>query len=351
MRRISIPTRLFGLNKLDVSEYLDNLSKDNSKVLEELEKEFEQLKKEHEKLKAQLAEAKKEEVRYEDEIVEERQSTDDKAVEEAYKRLEKTVALINMVADEESSQLVSGANKKLDEYDKIIENLQDDINEKKKRIESLLSNVLGILKANVENVTSKMKEKESVQKPPNVLRESLSHYLDEDEMEVTQFAEKEEERGEKITADGTSLTSIPKLLMFQNKYGSKAKDDNKKREEDRLLTQDEFEEFAINNELDFEEEPKLGFDKWYDDIPDEFGEAIEQAINEAENQPKQEEESSDIKKMRNTLIIGKIAGEDIVDSENNIIIPKGKVLAEEDVAIAERESKLAELIINMSLPK
>ncbi len=355
MNRINIPTRLFGLNKQDVSEHIDNLSKDSQKSLDELGRELARLQKEKSKLETELSQVQKEEIKYEDEIVESpAQPSDNKTLDEAYKRLEKTVALINMVADEESSQLVSSANKKIEEYDRMIQGLQDDIDEKKKRIEALLSNVLGILKANVDNVTSKIKDKEKLGKTladPESLREKLSQYIDEDvakddELPVTKKAA--------ITADGTSLSGLPKLLMFQNKYGIKPREGKKTAEEEQLLPADELEDFTRNHDVDLGSDPAAGLDKWYDDIPDEFGEVLQQAEQQAAVQSApaaSEEEGHDIKKMRDTLIIGKVAGENIFDGENNIIIPKGKVLTEEDVAVAERESKLAELIINMSLPK
>ena len=53
--------------------------------------------------------------------------------------------------------------------------------------------------------------------------------------------------------------------------------------------------------------------------------------------------------MRNTLIIGKVSGEDVLDRNNNVIISKGKTLTEDDIILAENESKLPELIINMAL--
>ena len=62
-------------------------------------------------------------------------------------------------------------------------------------------------------------------------------------------------------------------------------------------------------------------------------------------------EDQEINKMRDALIIGKVAGEDILDSENNVIIPKGKVLTKEDITLAEKSGQTAELIINMWLPK
>lgn len=353
---MSISTRFFGLNKVDVNNYLDSLIKEHYKILEGLEKELESLVKERDRLLAELADAKKEEIRYEDEVVEGEEKSSDQVISDAYKRLEKTVALINMIADEESAQLVQSANKKLEEYDKIIANLQEYINEKKKRIESLLSDVLGILKANIETVASKHgdRDKETPEKKLEkfeyIEKESAGIFEGEPlEKALEHF------RSEKITADGTSLNSLPKLLMFQKKHAAKI-DELKLAAGDESPDTDETDELLEEAGPDHKDGEAGQIGSRYEELFKMFDEdmAAELENQEQEQEHKPENPQSDdqnIKKMRNTLIIGKIAGEDILDSENNVIIPKGKVLTEEDVALAEKEAKLPELIINMHLPK
>ncbi|OQB15153.1 MAG: hypothetical protein BWY15_00523 [Firmicutes bacterium ADurb.Bin193] len=356
MRVGNISTRFFGLNKLDVNNYIDGLIKEHCKMLEELEKDYDWLVKEREKLLLQLEELKKEEIRYEDEVVESGAPTSSKTVDDALRRLEKTVALINMMADEEAAQLVQNANKKMEEYDRVIESLQNDIDEKKKRIEALLSDVLSILKDNIDNVTSKKDGKESlldeIPKVKKTLRSDVAA-SDEEAEELEKVLENI--RSDKITADGMSLSHLPKLLKFQKKHDRKDDDIEKPEEEVKSF---------FDSEIDDESQE----DPFYDGIYDYEREILEQEdshygsiVTEPETikdeQPKVQDsensapDSRDIKKMRNTLIIGKIAGEEVLDSNNNVIIPKGKVLSEEDVALAEREAKLPELIINMRLPK
>ncbi len=323
---INISTRFFGLNKTDVKSYFEALLKEQEKTLEDASRELANLKRERDLRLAELEESKKDEIRYEDDISAPAVG-DSKVVSDAYKRLDKTVALINMVADEEAAQLAQNANKKLEEYDDIIEKLQDDISDKKQRIESLLGDVLGILKANIDEVTSKKKKpggEDRFEPEKEERTRKVSRFFEEEEFESSI----DHINSEKITADGTSLKSLPRLLMFQKKYGGTS--DN-----------------TFDEPLDFKDEKEDELKVYQEDAFEDIDDEPQEEIPQAEPEP----EGGNINKMRNALIIGKIAGEDITDVDNNVVIQKGKVLTEEDIALAESTGKLPELIINMWLPK
>lgn len=345
----NIQTKFFGLNKQDVNKYLQNLINEQNKQLEELLKQKKRLEREIDKLSTDLLDAKKEVVKYEEEVIKKPEATSDELVNNAHTRLEKTTALINMLADEETEQLAKKANEDLSEYDEIIKNLQAEIDESKKKIESMLSGVLKLLKSNVDNISTKNDDlKEEKDYKENQILKNRKEIKDFREKinENKFFSEKKE--NDRITADGTSLSDISKLLMFRKKYASIEKDD----------------EEALEEELPKKKSPR---DEIYDiingyDIDDDLNNSLfenkkieetKYSSNEDYNSVDSDEpkNDSDIKKMRNALIIGKISGEDLLDSDNNIIIPKGKTLSEDDVALAEKASKLPELIINMVLPK
>jgi hypothetical protein len=135
--------------------------------------------------------------------------------------------------------------------------------------------------------------------------------------------------------------------MFRKKYSSIENDEAELKEELPKKKSQRDEIYDIINGYDIDDD--LNSSLFETKTTDETKYASNEASNIVDNdEPKND---SDIKKMRNALIIGKISGEDLLDSDNNIIIPKGKALSEDDVALAEKASKLPELIINMVLPK
>lgn len=57
----------------------------------------------------------------------------------------------------------------------------------------------------------------------------------------------------------------------------------------------------------------------------------------------------DINRIRNKYLIGKVAGKDLVDNKGNIIVSKDSIITEETITRAEKEGKLPELIVNMTI--
>lgn len=57
----------------------------------------------------------------------------------------------------------------------------------------------------------------------------------------------------------------------------------------------------------------------------------------------------DISQIRSKYLVGKVAGEDLYDKNNNLIIAKNGVITEEIIRKSIQKEKLAELIINMTV--
>jgi hypothetical protein len=70
----------------------------------------------------------------------------------------------------------------------------------------------------------------------------------------------------------------------------------------------------------------------------------------AEESKGSEAVSAEINSIRNRYIVGKIAGEDLLDHQGRLVIAKGATISAEVVDIAEREGKLPDLIVNMQMP-
>ena len=60
--------------------------------------------------------------------------------------------------------------------------------------------------------------------------------------------------------------------------------------------------------------------------------------------------SEEIRQLRRRYILGKLAGEDLADRNGRILIAKGQPITEAVMDAADREGKLAELIVNMVIP-
>lgn len=366
-----ISVKFFGLNKQDVDNYLSKLQKEQKQKLDEILNVIKQLNKEKEKLIRELENVKKEEVRFED-VVEDGNEASDEVTDTAKKRVEKTVALINMLADEEAEQIVNKAKQKISEYEGKIEGLQEEINENKQKIDSIFKDVLKLLKANVEAASEDDNSREKAKNADNVTvlnkfnrisSQNKSEFEDDEDNEIEEKVSVKNRKEGKITADGSSISDIEKLILIQKKYTNKPEDGVEitmlqqlyGKGKKKSKTDDYLEMLEEENKKD-----DLFFEGEYDEQENEF----EEEVNETEAQkaevvspkPKKTppitmESAADINQMRRNLIIGKMAGEDLMDSENNVIIPKNKILTEEDIKIAEKASKLPELIINMVLPK
>ncbi|MHC1683882.1 MAG: hypothetical protein AB6733_13160 [Clostridiaceae bacterium] len=85
-----------------------------------------------------------------------------------------------------------------------------------------------------------------------------------------------------------------------------------------------------------------------EDVEDEVG--AQQNLSE-NNEDDDNNGDGDIENIRRKYIVGKIAGEDLHDGSGNIIIRKDNIISMETVAAAEREGKLASLIVDMKIPE
>lgn len=79
-------------------------------------------------------------------------------------------------------------------------------------------------------------------------------------------------------------------------------------------------------------------------------EDVEDQVSDQQNLSENNEDG-DIENIRRKYIVGKIAGEDLHDGSGNIIIRKDNIISMETVAAAEREGKLASLIVDMKIPE
>lgn len=183
---------------------------------------------------------------------------------------------------------------------------------------------------------------------------------------------------EKMTADGVVVPELNKVAgsiekkdetigfaMGDHNYGQ-LPNSLQNMYEDVLSEDNEGEFWQISS--DFNSDTDTGLSS-VDRILNEESVNTENRINESVdpilvgNGPEQNEKSEselkdnaspavekEINTVRNRYIVGKLAGEDLLDSKGIIIIRKKQLITAETVNMAEQEGKLPELIINMVIP-
>lgn len=307
---INIPTSFFGLNRHDVRQYIQDLLAEEEKHISKPAEVKRQLEESKKRLLTDLNEVKKVDTIHNKEIVATKSKDSDEVIIEARKRLKKTTSQITVLVDEEARKITEKANEQLAEYENTLIVLQEIIVENKEKIDSLLSDVLKLLKSNLveektnESIIEKEKTKEIdvTDDRRTAVRNELKH----------------------VAVEETSIDFLHNLFAF------------KKRPLPRVDDEHRYNEFSYNEEyFDYDNES---------DNPDMT--SLEDEYQEADLKSNSESE-----KNRNSFIIGKIAGDDLFDSNNCILVEKGKILTEGDIILAEKELKLPELIVNMVMPK
>ena len=149
---ISIPTKYLGLNKDDVDYFIESLLEGHNKLLNKLIREFKMLENKKENLLSELEKVKEEQIIYEDEapIIEQNELMVD-----AHKRVDTTISLIDEIANQKIEQIIERAKIQIEEYDTTLNELQNEIDDKKERIENLLSQVISLLKTNIDDIPIK----------------------------------------------------------------------------------------------------------------------------------------------------------------------------------------------------
>ncbi len=151
---IDIPIKSIGLNREDVDAHIENLLDFHQKVLNKLIREIKLLERTKENMLIELEAAKKNEPVYTEEVEMEEPVEIPRVFTSAHKRVEKTIALIEEIANQKIEQMVENAKIQMTEYDEVLEKLQQEIDENKEKTESLLGEVIHLLKTNMDEVYS-----------------------------------------------------------------------------------------------------------------------------------------------------------------------------------------------------
>lgn len=75
------------------------------------------------------------------------------------------------------------------------------------------------------------------------------------------------------------------------------------------------------------------------------------SISPAQVGPASPAVAAEVRNVRHRYIVGKVAGEDLRDDQDTLIVARGRTITAEIVAAAELSGRLPELIVNMQLPE
>jgi predicted signal transduction protein with EAL and GGDEF domain len=155
---MNIKTDFIGLKKNIVDDYIIKMTKGFKNSLNDLQKQIKFLERTKIKLLAELEEAKSQnqKIVYENEVLDE--IPFNQFIDDANKRVSKTIALINEIADQKIDNMVEKATVRLTEYDNKLEMLQNEIEENREKIENLLTEIMNLLKNNINEFPNKTKD-------------------------------------------------------------------------------------------------------------------------------------------------------------------------------------------------
>lgn len=284
---------LFGYYRNKVNNDLKEMKLVHEEKIQELKKNLSVINEENRKLSDEIQKLK-------DEIEFEMKS--EQFMKFALKKVQEVVPIISKVSSEETSRITLLGkkeeeifNKKIEKYNNIIKSNQEELN-------LLLKKQLEKSESLSENVKKFIKNR-----CYSAIYEKLSIKTESSEIEYKDSTGAENDRSSrcKCSIDKNTDEYIDKNEKIQIKN--------------------------ITEKLEIEKIENQSTDK-----------IIKTELKSADVK-------EDINRIRNKYLIGKLAGEDLVDSKGNIIVSKDSIITEEIIIRAEKEGKLPKLIVNMAI--
>lgn len=131
-----MPARYFGLNKKQVDEYLESISKGYDDRLNEIRQKIDACSEENKRLNQKLRNSAAEKDKYEKKELQ---------IEQAEANTAKSITLLIRSAEKDLNEMESSVNVKLATYDDRISLIKNEISKSKKRLDSLLESVSNLL--------------------------------------------------------------------------------------------------------------------------------------------------------------------------------------------------------------
>lgn len=377
---------ILGYHKKQVDEYLEKINYLQTNKINSLHKEIEAFNNEKELLIKEYAQLENEKQEL---------FNNKELLKLADKRAGKIVSQMQNFAEKEIETIIMEAEKRVTLLEKQREEIIHKKNQLKKEIGLLLHKITSLsLEQEESRIDQNINELEkeinntrvSMGKSINSTLEKIMGQLKRNKaFENFHKQENAQTLNKKMTADGTMLVELSqneikqpeedyssfadgkKRIALLKEEGTQAKkvQDNKAFWEEWGEVPDslEMKSPVTDNVVIFDVKNKKGNEV---DLPVpeeksitmkrvELETAVAETPNDrSESEPKMEKMSAgvaqDINNIRQRYIVGKISGIDLFDQKGNLIIAKNSVITADVVTKAEVDGKLAELIVNMTMP-
>lgn len=355
-------SRILGIDREQVDYDIHQLKKEHAEKLEQIKKQIEALKLENDCLSKHCDNLKKE-------IKTEMQPTE--FMEYALKKADEYTPLFDKAAQREIEDITSIGEKTEVLFNQKIAEFEEKI----KETQAFLDNILKDILDKNEHLTEKVKDfiekegsykfiphRQGSSKPRSVKMRATQT------QEVTNILAKPIENKKTEIIPYQEQNTTVKESKLDKKESTELKKEvqsaDSKQMFDQVLDQD-LSNYSGVSEEKLAEKANEDFQKAnlrHEDIEESPREPqITKAI-EINRTPQNEERpiykantenkaiTIDISNIRSKYLIGKVAGADLLDKDRRVIVAKNAVITNEIVDKAEKEGKLAELIVNMALP-
>jgi uncharacterized coiled-coil protein SlyX len=340
---------LFGVNKIQVDYELEKIEKEYELKLHERKHDIEKLRMENQELLKQLESLKNQRKNYVGTI---------DFVEFSLKKAEEYSPLLKDAAYSEVERLIT-----------IGENTEKVLNERITEFNQEIKQTQGNLDLLLKNV---LNENESIGEKLKQFRQQESNYIftkskeTENNLKYKSNQSKFNNSKEDMTINKSNFSeNLTNTLeekessdfknIFDKAFYSEIEKSNIKHFEVKSIEEDlghcsfwEEEENDVNKK-DSEKSKPVDNVK-IEEIDTKSLDEAESVKSSISDNRESKAIASDITNLRIKYLLGKITGTDLVDKNGNVIICRNSIITNEIVDRAEKEGKLAELIVNMTIP-
>lgn len=378
--------RLFGLNCKLVDKFIDEMKAGFTKREDEVLKRLEALENEKNDLETELQS-----------LINEKESCGERRerLELALIRAEKIASLMDASAKDEIYEIQDNYKEKMLHYEEIIQqNMEglkhaaDDVDRLIDIIRDMDSNIKDIIEGqDYQKIPESLKfkiipyiarQKNKAQKTeallPGQIKREQQNPPEQDKQKSKVPGANEYKAAERsfwevenidAAADGTKVVTMPeKHAAYLSKHSFKDNVIRASLNESRdtchhaQMSEGFWDSTGVFEEISAassEHIPGLSEEKSVQESGDHAQPAQEEVNNKNESKKESFRTESpaltkDIEGIRQRYIIGKLAGEDLYDTNNSLIIAKNQAITADVISRAEQEGKLSELIVNMIIP-
>lgn len=351
--------KVWGFQKKDVEGHIDELIKIHEAGLVDLTEQIKKLQKDNEVLEQELTALAESDTLFPKEEL----------LELALKRIDKIAKFVDQDVYMEVLAIEKVSHQKLRGFDNDIAEIDLEIEKEKQIIEKELRNIVEIVKGQDRKKNLNMEVMKSIGKLLPIADWLKSNREDQSENNKDKDWEEKLNDGtqeliNQMTADGTTPELIMPILVkpdarknnVQTEIGESLENLRKETGDPALVETYSPISKAVLWDAAFETDAKLSHQAiavtqeeavsenqdYYKPMEQGEGRFAETLSGQPQMSVRQEIPTARVK-----FILGKVAGENITDSDGRIIIQKGDPITVEVMQSAQNEGKLADLIINM----